>query len=297
MATILIIGSSGMLGSAVTKYLSKSNHTIIELNTSGRSTITENACIKFDIEKQDIVNLLRFELGKPDYLVNCSGLIKHKIDETNEVSVKKAFKINADFPKSLSNFYDLTDAKIIQIATDCVYAGDSGNYCEDSMHDAIDVYGLSKSKGEIIARNVMNLRCSIIGKELNSHLSLIDWILGHSIGSKLKGYTNHFWNGITTYHFARIILGIIETDSFKSGTHHVLPSDSVSKFELIKMVCESFERKDLVIEAFETEITIDRRIGTKHPEINSEFWRSAGYDKPLSIREMIAEYSNWIRAE
>ena len=297
MASILIIGSTGMLGSAVTKYLSKSKNTIIESNTSGRSIITENACIKFDIEKQEIEDLFSSKLGKLDYLVNCSGLIKHKIDESSQASVKKAFKINADFPRNLSNFNDLAGAKIIQVATDCVYAGDSGNYCEDNMHDAIDVYGLSKSKGEIISGNVMNLRCSIIGKELSSHLSLIDWILGHSIGSKLKGYTNHFWNGITTYHFARIILGIIETDSFKSGTHHVLPSDSVSKFELIKMVCESFERKDLVIEAFETEITIDRRIGTKHPEINSAFWKSAGYDKPLSIREMIAEYSNWIRAE
>ena len=63
------------------------------------------------------------------------------------------------------------------------------------------------------------------------------------------------------------------------------------------MVCENFERKDLIIEEFETDIRIDRRIGTKHPEINSEFWGSAGYDKALSIREMIAEYSNWVRAE
>jgi dTDP-4-dehydrorhamnose reductase len=286
-----------MLGSAVTKYLSKSKNTIIESNTSGHSTITENVCIKFDIEKQGIDDLFSSKLGKLDYLVNCSGLIKHKIDESNQISVKKAFKINADFPRNLSNFYDLTDTKIIQIATDCVYSGDSGNYYEDSIHDALDVYGLSKSKGEIIAGNIMNLRCSIIGKELSSHLSLIDWILGHPIGSKLKGYTNHFWNGITTYHFARIVSGIIEADSFKSGTHHVLPSNSVSKFELIRMVCENFERKDLFIEAFQTAIKIDRRIGTKYPEINSEFWRNAGYDKPLSIREMIAEYSNWIRAE
>jgi dTDP-4-dehydrorhamnose reductase len=297
VASILIIGSTGMLGSVVTKLLSKSTNTIVESNTSGIAIIPENSCIKFDIEKQEIAELFKLDLKKPDFIVNCSGLIKHKIDPSDAQFAKSAYKINSDFPKALSDFCKTFDTKIIQIATDCVYAGDSGNYCEDNNHDALDVYGLSKSKGEIIAGNVMNLRCSIIGKELNSHLSLIDWILGHSIGSKLKGYTNHFWNGITTYHFARIVLGIIQTNSFKSGTHHVLPSDSVSKFELINMVCENFERKDLIIEEFETEIRIDRRIGTKHPEINSEFWGSAGYDKALSIREMIAEYSNWVRAE
>ena len=46
MATILIIGSTGMLGSAVAKLLDSTNHVIVESNTTGNSLIQSNNCIK-----------------------------------------------------------------------------------------------------------------------------------------------------------------------------------------------------------------------------------------------------------
>jgi dTDP-4-dehydrorhamnose reductase len=144
---------------------------------------------------------------------------------------------------------------------------------------------------------MMVLRCSVIGRELNSHVEFMDWILNHPVSSKISGFTNHYWNGLTTLHFARIVSGIIESKIFKSGTHHLLPVDSVSNFELIEMICEGFGRQDLDVEATEAGSFVDRRLSTKYPVKNNEFWQHAGYDKPLSIREMIAEYSNWIRAE
>lgn len=297
MASILIIGSTGMLGSAVTKYLSKSTNKIIESNTSGKSIVLTNTCIKFDIEKQKIPDLFPFDFGEPDFVINCSGLIKHKIDETSPELIERAYKVNSYFPNELSEFCNSLDTKIIQIATDCVFTGSTGGYAENSNHDAKDVYGDSKSKGEIAAKNMMVLRCSVIGREYNSHVELMDWILNHPVGSKISGFTNHYWNGLTTLHFARIVSGIIESEIFESGTHHVLPVDSVSKFELIELICEGFGRQDIEIKATEAGSFVDRRLSTKYPEKNIEFWQYAGYDKPLSIREMIAEYSNWIRAE
>jgi dTDP-4-dehydrorhamnose reductase len=295
--SILIIGSTGMLGSAVTKYLSKSKNRIIESNTSGNAIIPSNICVKFDIEKQEVSDLFPSDLGKPDFVINCSGLIKHKIDGANPESIARAYKVNSDFPKDLSDFCNSFGIRIIQIATDCVFTGSAGEYTEDSNHDASDVYGDSKSKGEIAVKNMMILRCSLIGRELESHIELMDWVLNQPVGSKIKGFTNHYWNGLTTLHFARIVSGIIGEDSFEPGTHHVLPVDSVSKFELIEMICEGFRRQDLDIEPTEAEIFVDRRLGTKYPDKNNEFWRHAGYDKPPSARKMIAEYSNWIRAE
>ena len=297
MASILIIGSTGMLGSAVTKFLSKSLNTIVESNTSGIAVIPENSCIKFDIKKQEVEELFTSDLGKPDFIVNCSGLIKHKIVPSDAQSVNSAFKVNSNFPKALSDFCKSFNTRIIQIATDCVFTGSAGKYLEDSPHDAADTYGVSKSQGEVLAENLMILRCSVIGRELSSHVELMDWILGQEVDSKLKGFTNHFWNGLTTFHFAKVVSGIIEAGAFKSGTFHVLPKDSVSKFELIGQICASFGRKDITVEAVEAESFVDRRLDTKSPKNNDEFWRIAGYDKPLSIREMIAEYSNWVRAE
>jgi dTDP-4-dehydrorhamnose reductase len=295
MASILVIGSTGMLGSAVTKFLASSNHKVIESNTSGTSLISSNTCIKFDISKNSAEELLNLVLVPLDYIVNCSGVIKHKIDESDVESISNAKRINSDFPRELAIISSGSALKIIQIATDCVYSGGSGLYDEESAHDATDIYGVTKSKGEVLFDNVMILRCSVIGREVNSHVEFMDWVLGQANAAKLSGFSNHLWNGLTTLHFAKIVLGIISANTFKSGTHHVVPSDSASKFEMIEMVCKSFAREDIEVEKGLAEIAVDRRLITKFPEVNRDLWLNAGYDKPLSIQEMIIEYSNWVR--
>jgi dTDP-4-dehydrorhamnose reductase len=297
MASILVVGSTGMLGSAVTKYLTSTHHEIIESNTSGNPLVLSNSCIKFDISRNSAEDLIKQIPNKIDYIINCSGVIKHKIIDNDLKSIADAKRINSDFPAELAIAGDTKSIRNIQIATDCVYSGSSGLYNEESTHDATDVYGVTKSKGEVAMNNLMILRCSVIGKEFNSHIEFMDWILCQPKNSKLNGFSNHLWNGITTLHFAKIVLGIISTDTFKPGTHHVLPSDSVSKYEMIKMVCKSFAREDMRIEKVLAETAIDRRLSTKFPEINRDLWFNAGYDKPISVQEMITEYSNWVRDE
>jgi hypothetical protein len=63
------------------------------------------------------------------------------------------------------------------------------------------------------------------------------------------------------------------------------------------MVCKSFAREDIQIEKVPAKTAIDRRLTTKYPEMNRDLWLNAGYDKPLSIQEMITEYSNWVRTK
>jgi len=297
VANILILGSKGMLGSAVTAYLSRTSHKIFEANTTGTALVPSNFCQKFDINLQTPGDLFDSIHERLNFIINCTGLIKHKINEVDAESVSSAIRINSEFPQVLSDYCKTFDAKIIQIATDCVFTGSSGNYFEDSTHDAVDVYGATKSKGEVIAKNMMILRCSVIGRELNSHIEFMDWILGQPINSALKGFTNHHWNGLTTYHFAKIVLGIIDSNSFRPGIHHILPSDSCSKFELMQLVCDNFERSDIKVEAVESESNVDRRLATRFPRINEGFWRNAGYDNPLSNQEMIDEYAKRIRVE
>ena len=295
MASILVIGSTGMLGSAVTEFLTSSSNKVVETNTSGNPLISSNDCVKFDILKSSAEDLLDLIVIPIDYIINCSGVIKHKIDEQDLASLDKARRINTDFSRELALSGMGKSIKIIQIATDCVYSGNKGPYDEDSLHDALDVYGVTKSEGEYLSNNMMILRCSVIGQEVNSHVEFMDWILGQSTGAKLNGFSNHLWNGITTLHFAKIVLGIISANSFRSGKHHVLPRDSASKFKMIDMVCKSFAREDIQIEKVPAETAIDRRLTTKYPKMNRDLWLNAGYDKPLSIQEMITEYSNWVR--
>ena len=65
-------------------------------------------------------------------------------------------------------------ARVLQIATDCVYSGAQGAYVETDLHDALDVYGKTKSLGECQEPNVYHLRCSIIGPEPKDFKFLIE---------------------------------------------------------------------------------------------------------------------------
>jgi dTDP-4-dehydrorhamnose reductase len=288
---VLILGATGMLGSACLKVFELES----DLELVGTARKSNEGLIEFDADKDNICDLL-YRI-RPNWIINCIGLIKHLINENDVDSIEAALRINSIFPKDLTECALQLNANVIQIATDCVYSSNFGPYDEASTHDAVDVYGRSKSLGEVNSENLMILRCSVIGREINSHVEFMDWILCQPNNAKLNGFSNHLWNGLTTLHFAKICLGIISTDTFKSGIHHVLPSDSLNKCEMMDIVCKSFGREDIKIKEVLAGTAIDRRLSTKFPDVNRDLWLNAGYNRPLSIEEMITEYSNWVRTE
>jgi len=221
----------------------------------------------FDAEHPNLDKLMHME-----WVINCVGLIKPHCG-----SVELAVRINALFPH-------LLPANTIQIATDCVYSGKKGNYVETDPHDALDVYGKTKSLGE--ASHINNLRCSIIGPEIKSHLSLLDWFLSQD---KADGYTNHLWNGITSLHFSRICQGIIREGIELPNVQHIVPADVVTKVELLHIISEAYGR-DIKITDTESE-TVNRTLATNNLNLNSQIWRAAGYDEPPTIRQMVQELS------
>jgi dTDP-4-dehydrorhamnose reductase len=292
VTNIAIIGTQGMLGSAVCRYLSEKNYRILEINSSG-NTQSNNEVTKFDIT-QDNLDKLEKDLSSIDFVVNCAGLIRHKINEKSLTSISDLIKINSLFPFELSKLSHKLNFKIIQPATDCVYSGLKGNYSETDAKDPVDLYGYSKVLGEHIDMNLLTLRCSLIGRELSSRLEFLEWVLGHSPENSLKGFTNHHWNGITTLAFAKIVSGLIEGEKFTPGTFHVLPRDSVSKFELAKVISIDFGMTDTKVTQSQSPKAINRTLATNFMQFNGDLWNAAGYNKVPTISEMVKEYSLWV---
>jgi dTDP-4-dehydrorhamnose reductase len=282
---VMILGVNGMLGHTCFEHFTSLKK--YELLGTWRGEASRN--IKsFDATEGDVSELIREFC--PDWIINCIGVIKQKIQLDVQASIDNAFKINSNFPRELASAVSGTKVNVLQIATDCVFKGEEGCYHESSFHDATDIYGQSKSLGEIIAPEIMNLRVSIIGREIDSNYSLTDWFLKHKAGDTVHGYTNHLWNGITTLAFARIAEGIIEKEEFRTGTFHIVPSDEVSKFELLQLIRHQFKRKDITVIPAEGPEYVDRRLITIHPELNAKFWRSAGYQKVPTISELLEEF-------
>ena len=268
-----------MLGKAVFSELKDSG---IDVVTVGR----QNSHIKFTIGDSSLSDL---PLEGVSYIVNCIGMISHVIDDTEPTDQALAFSVNSLFPQELAHFAANQNMKVIQIATDCVFSGDSGGYDESSTHDATDVYGRSKSLGEISAWNFMNLRSSIIGRESRGYFSLLEWVIRQPPHAEVSGFIDRRWNGITTKAFARIVKGVLENQLFRPGLQHIVPANTVSKADLVRLIAVNFSRLDISVLETKSGFPKDLTLSTSNKDFNSTLWAMAGYSGVPTIQELIHE--------
>jgi dTDP-4-dehydrorhamnose reductase len=295
MTKIVVLGASGMLGSMLVEYFAASREfalraTVRDANARGflHSLRPRVELVRLDAETCTVEDVLAATHGAA-WVINAIGLIKQRIVDSDPTLVERAIRTNAVFPHTLARAAQIADFRVVQVATDCVYSGASGGYSESAAHDCLDVYGKSKSLGEISAGCMLNLRCSIVGLERGSNLSLLDWFLSQPQNATVNGFTNHRWNGITTLHFARICAGIIKTGLRLPSLMHVVPADEISKDGLLRLFAEVFGRRDVEIVPVEAKTAVDRTLTTEHAEANSLIWRAAGYAQPPSIAQMVEE--------
>ncbi len=294
---VLVLGGSGMLGAMMVEVLGRKPGLAVVATVRSRAALHRFQQIYpavesrwFDAERGQN---LSSALEGVSWVINCIGVIKPHIHEGNAREIERAIRVNSLFPHRLAQAADAAGCQVLQIATDCVFSGSKGQYLEQDVHDAGDVYGKTKSLGEVFSGHVHHLRASIIGPEPSHHLSLLDWFLSQPESVRLKGYTNHRWNGVTTLHFARLCLGIMRGAAPRMRLRHVVPSGTVSKAELLRAVAESYQRQNLNIEFTEAETPCDRTLATSDPDGNEALWQAAGYRQPPSVPEMIAELAEF----
>ena len=292
---ILILGCTGMLGSEVLKVFAESKKFNITASIRNKKDLKllkfekfqKVRFFQFDVLQDNVQKLKKF-IKKDTIIVNCIGVIKPNINENNTKSKLNAIKINSVFPCNLSNEFTKKN-KIYQIATDCVYDGSSKLYSESSPHNPLDVYGKTKSLGEVQSENFFNIRASIIGKELKNHKSLYDWFLNQNKNSKVNGFTNHFWNGITTNAFGNILISIIENKIILPNKIHICPKNIVTKYEMLKLFRDKNPNKGLNINPVKAKVKINRTLSTDFKKLNNLIWNKSRYKKVPTVAELIKE--------
>jgi dTDP-4-dehydrorhamnose reductase len=296
---IVVLGGTGMLGSMLVDVLShESEWSITATAQSPEQLAFGEAHIKhvrwqlFRVTPASTIEALA-ALGPADWLINAIGLTKPYTHDDNFAEIAGAIRVNAAWPHELAEYAGQQGIKVLQIGTDCVYQGIKGNYVETDLHDAIDVYGKTKSLGEVVHPAVNILRTSIIGPEPQDNAFLLTWLLGQSLNGRVNGFTNHLWNGVTTLHFARAAAGIIKTNLALPHVQHLIPGDVVTKDQLLNDMRHSYRRTDITVTPTTAARVIDRTLATTFTDHNLAIWQSAGYSTPPTIATMLDELAGY----
>ncbi len=275
---ILIFGAGGMLGHKLCQEL-KVKHDVFT-TVRGDSSKFRDLGIFDEVTFVQNVNVTNvesvegaIETTQPDVVINAVGVIKQL---PSSADVINTLSVNSIFPNRLAEFSDKFGFRLLCVSTDCVFNGEKGNYAEADVPDAYDLYGQSKRFGEVTAANCLTLRTSIIGREIGTSHSLVDWFLSNRGGST-KGYTNAIYSGFPTIVFADIIDNLITEHAELSGLFHV-SSEPINKFELLTLINDAY-KADIRIEPF-ADFKIDR-------SLNSNNFRSITGFQPEPWPEMI----------
>ena len=267
---VLVLGASGLLGNAVFRVLSDSQ----KFRTIG--TIRSDNVKKF-FSPQLAANLVcvadlsdcneleqLIQHIKPNVVINCLS-IGRPAPSNPEVNLS----ILSVMPQRLALLCRKAKVRLIQISSDGVFSGKRGDYSEDDLPDANDLYGVAKLLCEVYGENSITLRTSIIGPELNGKSGMFEWLLSQS--GQCKGYTKALFSGLTTIELAHLIRNVVIPRAELQGVLHIA-STPISKFDLLCLIAERYK---LEIEVIPDEsIIIDRTLS------GVKFKKLTGYAPP-----------------
>jgi dTDP-4-dehydrorhamnose reductase len=273
---IYILGITGLLGSEFFVRFIESNKYLVKGSTRLKSVNNYKIFhkyknkIDFGVNTQNLItieqNLKKF---KPDYVINCIGWVKQKISEHAKSS--EVFYINSVFPKKLYIVTQRLNAKLIHFSTDCVFDGKAGNYSEKNVPNARDLYGFSKYLGELSGNNVVTIRTSVIGHEINGKFGLLEWFLKKK--KQCLGFAYSYFSGLTSFEIYNFVDNYLFKNIKINGLIH-LSSTKISKLRLLKIIAKIYGKKILIKKSFKIKInrTLDNTFVKKKLSYKSPSW-------------------------
>jgi len=236
----LILGVNGMLGHSIFSYLKQKNEDVHGLMRASSEIkelnfFRENIHFIESIHNNHSADLI-FKIN-PDYIINCVGVIKQNILSHDK---HQSLLTNAILPHELARIASDISATLIHFSTDCIFSGSKGNYLDNDHPDCSDVYGMSKFLGEVDHKTHLTFRTSMIGHELNTKSSLLEWFLSQE--DSVEGYTQAIFSGFPTCVIAEILYKKIIGNPIPGGIYN-LAADPIDKFTLLSKIANTYGKK------------------------------------------------------
>lgn len=277
MSKILIVGSKGMAGHIIKKYLENKNYDVYSTFRNKSNDKLEKNEFDLDVFNKEKLSMI-IEKVSPDFIINCVGILNKDAETNPDIAIY----VNGYIPHYLDRLSVKYNYKLIHITTDCVFSGKKGNYTENDFRDADSYYGRSKAIGEVNNNRTLTFRTSIIGPDINKNgIGLFNWFMKQK--GNITGYSNALWTGVTTLELAKAIEISFTQDVV--GINHLINNQKISKYELLKLFKENMGKKDINIEEYKDYFSDKSLVKT-----NEKFdYKVASYD------EMIKEMAEWIK--
>lgn len=270
---ILILGANGMAGHTISHYFIEKGHETTTFSVTPVSfgkNVVGNAL--------DSVFFKSLLLSDDfDAVINCIGLLIKDCDEKPD----KAVYLNSYIPHHAVTVLKDRKTKFIQMSTDCVFAGNTGPYNENSLPDGRLFYDRTKALGEINDSKNLTFRNSIIGPDINFEgTGLFNWFMKQE--KTVKGYKHVLWTGVTTISLAKAMEKAIEMDL--CGLYNLVNNKSISKFDLLTLFNKHFRNNSIEIVP-DSEIILDKSLVTERTDFPF---------KVPDYEEMVSEMKKWI---
>jgi dTDP-4-dehydrorhamnose reductase len=232
---ILLLGSTGMLGSDCKELLSEDYEVIApeknELNIVSWDVVIEN-----------------LQKISPDIVLNCAAFTDVDACEKEAFTVRK---VNLEGPRNLAQGSARFNCKLIHISSDYVFSGKKSipqPYFEDDPGDPLSAYGRSKMESEVAVRenspNYIIVRTGwLYGINGESFItSILKKVLTQKGRKKtLSVVDDQFGSPTWTYRLALQIKELIKRDT--KGTFHATSEGYATPFEYAKHVFKKLKVK------------------------------------------------------
>jgi len=270
---ILILGSTGMAGHIITLYFQQQGYEVTAFSNTPFPYCKNIIGDAFDTKvlKQMLID------DEFDAVINCIGILNEAAEEKKSAAVY----LNSYLPHLIADMLKDKKTKLIQMSTDCVFAGNGGPYYEDSLRDGKTFYDRTKALGEVEDDKNLTFRNSIVGPDMNPNgIGLFNWFMKQK--GTIQGFSGAIWTGVTTLTLAKAMEQAIKENL--TGLFNLVNNMSISKYDLLNLFNKYFKNDSITIEKNDN-IKMDKSLRCTRNDFSF---------KVPDYEQMVIEMKEWV---
>lgn len=273
---ILVLGCNGMAGHLISLYFKEQGHDVVGF--ARQQSFLLNNTIVGDASDFPLIKKT-LEEGGFDAVINCIGLLNQFAEENKAMAIL----LNGYLPHWLVETTMDTRTRVIQMSTDCVFAGNDGPYYEDDIPNGRSFYDRSKAIGEINTSKDLAFRTSIVGPDIKpSGIGLFNWFMQQE--GEVGGYTGAIWTGVTTYTLAKAMEQALKEKL--TGLYNLVNNVSINKYDLLGLFNKYFRAGEVKINPND-KLQMDKSLRSKRVDFD--------FVVP-SYEQQVKEMREWVDA-